>query len=435
MEHEKQKRCINIDWLEVYCLESADRYPCNAEYYRRQGYMVREREYGTRVYKEMFEILNDNGDPVLEVRRNPASGDADFSGLVPESTHMRLPNWMLYQGNPVAFLMDFLLKHNYIFRRISRIDLAYDFELFDSGDRPSTFVRRYLEGKYRKINQCRLSAHGDDTWNNCNWNSLSWGSRTSMVNTKLYNKTKELEEGTKDKPYIRTTWMMMGLIDNPLSFTKCMPDGTQLKKEIWRLEYSLKSACDGWIVLEMQNGKKMKKQHLPHRLSMFDSKDKLWQRFQDLTFHYFRFKYREFNDLTAKSHGLVLETAHSNYDRPLKRKDRCRDKRLFWFDTDHEFTQLTAAPAGSSGYRVDDVLERRLRRYAMEHPRPDIRQACDIILKEIDLTKLVNYSPKLRWTDARVLQTVLAYKMSGDTRDVADIFEYVIEMLNNDKIF
>ena len=148
MEHEKQKRCINIDWLEVYCLESADRYPCNAEYYRRQGYMVREREYGTRVYKEMFEILNDNGDPVLEVRRNPASGDADFSGLVPESTHMRLPNWMLYQGNPVAFLMDFLLKHNYIFRRISRIDLAYDFEVFDSGDRPSTFVRRYLEGTW-----------------------------------------------------------------------------------------------------------------------------------------------------------------------------------------------------------------------------------------------------------------------------------------------
>ena len=435
MEHEKQKRCINLDWLEVYCLESNSRYPCNAEYFRRKGYMVREREYGTRVYKEMFEILNENGDPMIEIRRNPASGDADFSGLVPESCHLRLPNWMLYQGNPVAFLMEFLLDHDYIFRRISRIDIAYDFELFDSNDKPATFVRRYLEGKYRKINQCRLSAHGDDTWNNCNWNSLSWGSRTSMVNTKLYNKTKELEEAPKDKPYIRSAWVMTGLIDNPMNFCKYAADGKAVKKEIWRLEYSMKSACDGWIVLEMQNGKKMKKQHLPHKLPMFDSKDKLWQRFQDLTYHYFHFKYREYIDLTAKSHGLVLETANSNLERPLKRKDRCRDKKLFYFDSGHQFTQLSAAPSGCQGYKEDDVLERRLRKYQMTHPRPDIRQACEIILKEIDLTKLVNYSPKLRWNDAKVLQTVLRYKMNGDTRDVAELLRYIVDALNNEEIF
>ena len=165
MQHEKQNRCLHIDWLEVYCLEPIDTYPLNADYFRKQGYVVNEREYGTRVYNEMFEILNDNGDPVLEVRRNPASGDSNFSGLIPQSCHLRLPNWTLYQDNPVTFLRDFMLRHDYIFKRIFRIDIAYDFVQFDTGDDPARFVRRYLKGQYRKINQCQLTAHGQDNWN------------------------------------------------------------------------------------------------------------------------------------------------------------------------------------------------------------------------------------------------------------------------------
>ena len=97
MQKDEVTRCVNIDWLEVYVLESNDRFPCNAEYFRRQGYQVHEREYGTRVYKEMFEITSEAGDPLIEIRRNPASGSSDFNGLVEQSCHIRLPNWMLYQ--------------------------------------------------------------------------------------------------------------------------------------------------------------------------------------------------------------------------------------------------------------------------------------------------------------------------------------------------
>lgn len=435
MDNEKQERCIHIDWLEVYCLEPDNRYPLDAEYFRRAGYMVREREYGTRVYKEMFEILNDNDDPIMEVRRNPASGQSEFSGLVRESCHLRLPNWVLYQSNPVTFLMEFLMKHDYIFKRIFRIDLAYDFIKFDSGDIPGRFVRRYLKGEYRKMNQCNLTAHGEDTWSNCNWNSLSWGSRTSMVGTKLYNKTKELSEGKTDKPYIRSCWMVAGMIDNPLDFTKRMPDGSMQKVDIWRLEYSLKSACDGWIVIEIFNGKKQKKQHIPHRLPLFDTKDKLWQRFQDLTYHYFRFKYREFVDISSKYSGGVLESLNSPDRKPLKRKDRCRDKKLFYFDSNHQFTQLSQAPGDAKHSRDDDVLERRLRLYQMTHSNPEIQKACEIILKDIDLTKLVNYSPTTNYREARALQITLAHKMNGDPRRAADILDEVLKMLNAKEIF
>lgn len=430
MQHEEQNRCLHIDWLEVYCLEPHDTYPLNADYFRKQGYVVNEREYGTRVYNEMFEILNDNGDPILEVRRNPASGNSDFSGLIPQSCHLRLPNWTLYQDNPVTYLRDFMLRHDYIFKRIFRIDIAYDFVQFDTGDDPARFVRRYLKGQYRKINQCQLTAHGTDNWNQCDWNSLSWGARSSMVSTKLYNKTLELTEGKSTKPYIRTAWMLAGLIDNPVSITKRQPDGTMKKVEVWRLEFSMKSSCDGWIDIEMNKGRKIEKQRIPHRLSLFDDKDKLWQRFQDLCYHYFRFKHLEYIELTEKYNGGILENVHSDGKKVLRRKDRCRDKKLFYFDDDHHFTQLTQAPSDARKNTKDDLLERRLRIFSETHPQDNVQKAIKVILDCIDMDKLVNYSPEKKRREAQALQLVLKWKMKGDERTAVELLSIVNEMLD-----
>ena len=435
MQHESKQRCVNIDWLEVYCLEPSDTFPLNAGYFESKGYAVKEREYGTRVYNEMFEILDDKGNPIIEVRRNPASGDSSFSGLVPESCHLRLPNWVLYQDNPVRFLMDFMLKHNYIFKRIFRIDVCYDFVAFDDGYDPARFVRRYLKGRYRKINQCQLTAHGQDNWNMCDWNSLSWGARDSMVSTKLYNKTLELKEGKSTKPYIRTAWMVAGLVDNPVSLTKRQPDGTLKDVNVWRLEYSMKSSCDGWIVIEMQNGRKVKKQRIPHRLGLFDTKDKLWQRFQDLTYHYFRFKHLEYIELTDKYDAGVLEAVHSEGRKLLKRKDRCRDKVLFYFDEGHQFTQLAAAPSDRKADTKEDTLVRRLNIFAMTHPDEAVQKAVKIILDAIDLDRLADYSPDRRRREAQALQTVLKWKLQGDERTTVQLLSIVNEMLGQEDFY
>ena len=108
-------------------LESNERYPCNAEYFERQGYSVRQRDYGTRVYEEMFEILDEDLNPVIEVRRNPKSGSSSFNGLCEQSSHIRVPNWMLYQKNPVEFLRDFLLGRLAPFSYAMSIFLLYYF--------------------------------------------------------------------------------------------------------------------------------------------------------------------------------------------------------------------------------------------------------------------------------------------------------------------
>lgn len=434
-EIDVKQRCVNIDWLEVYVLESNDHYPCNADYYRRCGYLVDEREYGTRVYKEMFTIVDSQGNPLIEVRRNPKSGDSNFKGLVPESSHIRLPNWMLYQGNPVDYLREFLLKHDYIFKRIYRLDICYDFEYFDSGDQPQRFVQRYMKGIYRKINQCERTAHGKDGWEDCIENSLSWGSRSSMVSTKLYNKSLELSSPKSDKPYIKTAWMLCGLIDNPMSMTKYDTNGDLYHPDIWRLEFSMKSEADGWLVIEMVHGKKVRKQAIPHRLEQFDAKDKIWKRFQDLAYHYFCFKYREY---VGAHQGLVynsLVSVDSVGDKRLKRKDRCRDKVLFYWDKGHEFLQLSAAPPPSKGSRDTEILKRRLIHYRATHPMEKVRLACDVLLKDIEQVESFRFTPKGDAMERMALQLTLNARIAGDKREALEILAEIKELLVNDNIF
>lgn len=435
MDNEKITRCINIDWLEVYVLESNDRYPCDAEYFRRNGYMVREREYGTRVYKEMFEITNESGDPLIEIRRNPASGSSDFHGLVEQSCHIRLPNWMLYQGNPIQYLQDFLLKHDYIFKRIFRIDIAYDFEKFDSGDTPARFAKRYLAGHYRKINQCLLRCVGDDAWSDCKWQSLSWGSKSSMVTTKLYNKTLELAQSKNDKPWIKTCWMVNGLIDNPMSMTKKDKGGYLYKPEIWRIEFAMMSAADGWITIEMNQAQKQHKQTIPHRLNMFDSDDKLWQRFQDLAYNYFHFKIKS----KKKTRGGVTDSAlakvHSHNDEEWQRKDRCPDKILFYWDKGHKFYKLSAAPSMSKPSRDDESLKRKLIMYRMCHADEKVRLACTTLIENIEKVESLRFIPMGDSKERQALQKVLALKLNGDMRAVQDIMAEMMEILNNNEIW
>ena len=64
-------RCVNIDWLEVFCLEDVS---CNhdAQFFRDHGFVVKSREYGAPQYAEMFTIES-KGYDFIEIRRNPYS--------------------------------------------------------------------------------------------------------------------------------------------------------------------------------------------------------------------------------------------------------------------------------------------------------------------------------------------------------------------------
>lgn len=428
-------RCVNIDWLEVYCEESNDEYPCNADYFTRRGYVVREREYGTRVYEEMFYILDRNGNDMFEVRRNPKSGDSSFVGLSPQSTHIRLCNWVCYQSNCVQLLRDFLVRHNYIFHRIYRIDVCYDFERFDSGDKPERVARRIVEKTYLKMNQTKIHAIGDDNWGGYAWETLSWGSLTSMVSTKLYNKTKELAATGNKKPYILSQWMMAGLIDNPVTQVKYGKDGSQYKPDIWRVEFSIKSKADSWLILEDISGKRVKKKAVPHSLSLFDSQDKLWQRFQDLAYHYFRFKVKTFKKQKRGVAGFALGQIESNHDPELQRKDRMPEKVLFHYDQDREFMHIQNVPKPSKPYHDGEVLRRRLINYAATHPDHKIREACKVLVDSIDVRDIYRYTDNFDIWQVKALQGAIQLKMGGDERSTLEIIAQLEELIKKGEIW
>lgn len=282
-------KCINLDWLSVYCLEPKG---CvmNAAYYKKLGWSVEEREYGTPQYREKFTLMNGRH-PFLEIERNPYSLKQNGGIFEPESCHIRLANRTLYQPNPVQQLTNFIIKYGYEYKGISRVDVCCDLTIFDNGMKPQDLANKYIKDKIWKVHQSHIAPNtddGDDTWRipihlgahgretktGRTWNSLKWGSPKSALSTKLYNKTLELETNT-GKFYIKDAWVKAGLCDlqkvryeyrNPKtreieirSKQISVVPGTAINQEIpieeakkidvWRVEFSMNSEGRKWIDL------------------------------------------------------------------------------------------------------------------------------------------------------------------------------------------
>lgn len=403
------KRCVNIDWLEVYALESVDRYPCNADYFRRAGFFVKERDYGTRVYAEMFTILDDHMTPLLEIRRNPFSNKSKDGGFFPqESCHIRLHNSTCYRNDAVDVLRRFMTAHNYTLRKIFRLDICLDFERFDKGDDPDKFLQRFIQGKFSKVNQANISAHGRDQWNGRTWNSVSWGNPKSMVSTKMYNKTMELAQ-VNDKPYIRQAWWECDLIDDPVNLTKRADDGTIYKPAIWRVEFSIKSSAQKWFVIERNIGKHGKIP-MPHTLDMYDTRERQLRVFASLAMHYFHFKVYE----------------------PDKRKDRCRDKILFDFKPMDTFYKVDRLASHTANNNAAQRLLTYLRNFAVCHPSGDGHDAAKTLIQYIETEILRTMAnPNTTTIEILALRRLIAERVRGikDT-NVQKQFE---ELLNDIK--
>lgn len=385
----------------------------NADYFRSHGYVVHEREYGTRIYNEMFTIEDGHGNNFVEVRRSPQSGSSSFTGLSELSCHLRLVNRACYSKTAVRDLAEFMVKHNYIFQRIFRIDLCYDFLKFDSGDDPARFMRRYIEKKYSKVNQCKVRVIGDDGWASFDWESVSWGAPTSMVGTKMYNKTKELAAGGNKKPWIQQAWFESKMISDPLN----LPD-------VWRIEFSLKSSAKNWIVIEDADSKKNKKKAIPHTLDLFDGDDRLWQRFEDLAHHYFQFRYVEYE-----------EKVNSDGERDLKRKDLCHQKILFKFNTDRTFYKVDALARETVPNRDDDILRRHLARYRELHADKDIRRAIDILLNNLHRDQLRRFTAHGYAAEIDKIRLAIATRTGWDYQRVIEVAEEIYKLTKEGEIW
>lgn len=398
-------RCINIDWLELYCLESPALYPCDADYFRRCGYFVKERDYGTRQYRQMFTIEDSDGQPFVEVRREPVSAEDDSRNkgmFSPFSCHIRLTNYACYKNTPVVDMENFLFRHQYDVQRIFRLDICLDFVKFDCGDDPQDVLRRYMAGKYTKINQAHIAAHGRDLWDGRHWNSVSWGANKSMVSTKFYCKSMELRQA-KDKPYVRYAWFQNGLVDDFINMTARKADGTIYKPEVWRVEFSIKSSARAWYRVEDCNSRKSKSIMCEHTLNLYETRDQLITAFASLQHHYFHFKvYKE-----------------------SVRKDRCPDKVLFRFskeDTSYQIDRLITSNKIQTSYDAYN-LKKHLLEYKQVKADNAVRDAVDVIVADIDNFMLSQYLVHLSQTEIKLLRAAISDRINnGSTFEEAADF-------------
>lgn len=424
----KPIRCCNLDWLEVHALEPVG-FPHDPTYFRSCGLLVNERGYGTRVYREMFTVSDQQGNPFVEVRRDPYS--TGYQGLhTPEECHLRLVNAACYDDHAANNLRQFMQTHGYQFNRVSRVDICLDFEFFDRGDNPADFVRRYFKQKYAKINQGNITAHGSDSWSGQNWNSLSWGAPSSPIGTKLYNKTLELYDPATDtyrKPHIRYSWFLSGLIDDFHNVTKNRPDGTTYKPQIWRVEFSIRSSVKNWTTIEL-NGKQKAYQSIRNTLDMYDSRDKLLLLFASLSKHYFHFKYmQKIYDFykTGSTEGKAI------------RKDRCPDKILFDFGAEETTYKVGRNDAikligdGRTDYKPIDKFLQKVREYQRTHSAQDIHDACQVLIRSIE-GETLRTDLKNPWSyqDLLALRQALSLKSDGNRTDVAILMREIKHLLN-----
>lgn len=306
VRRETRERIVGIDWLELYVNEGYG-IDYSADGFRSRGYLITEREYGTKTMAQMFTILDEHGHPFVEVRRSPRGLDSGAKQLVYEEgdAYLKLSNLYCYDENPVALLLGFVNREHYHIKKIYRIDLFTDFEIFDSGDKPANVVRRIVNHTYSKINQGHRRTSGEDTWTECVDNWISWGRKGSMVSTKIYDKTKELRETGMHKPYIVEKWRRAGYIDNVVSLTK-----DDKPVQMWRIEFSIKGNAKGWIYVDKNEAGDNEPHTLEHTLELYSTRQGVINAIANLVPYYFRFK--------------IYEEG--------KRKSLCRDKVLFIFD-------------------------------------------------------------------------------------------------------
>lgn len=355
------KRCINLDWLEVFVLEKKG-HSYNPDTFRRAGYHVIERDYGTRQYRQMFTLCV--GDiPLYEIRRDPLSKKSNGGIMADLASHIRFVNRTCYERDPVRNFITFLNTYSYSVKNISRVDLALDFQVFDTGEKPEDFVRRYMEGEVSKIHQSQLHsygleknlpdkteegwvvcAHGRDAWNARVWNSLKWGAPTSSISTKLYNKSLELARESHGKPYIEDAWKVCG-------FTQDLP--------VWRIEFSILSGKRHMVEKDSRQLVEITLESLADRGQIMV----VWESFFS--------EYFDFRIVQYDSKGNAI------------RKDRCPQKDFFYYDNHEEVYEPLTLTKMQDADRTDKIVINRLRQIIRESENDQISmvESCAEIIK------------------------------------------------------
>ncbi len=224
---------VNIDWLQIYL---HDENPITDNlgmiYNGKSCYEFKKAEYTSRQFSQLYDIYDSDGDHYAVLQRVPFSSIISTDGAI-----LKLANRELYKPTMIETLMQFLTRHKFTFKSISRLDICFDSNNLRNGLKHASLIRGLQNGKYLKNNQGQAKQNFEvqsKTNRIMECNSISFGSMSSAVKTKMYNKTKEMRD-VKNKPYIVESWQ---------------ENGIDTTKDVWRIEISIKADMTNIVKLD-----------------------------------------------------------------------------------------------------------------------------------------------------------------------------------------
>ena len=222
---EKKKQFVySIDWLTIN-IRLHD--PADIRIVLDEVYSVK-RERGTNVFENVRDFYNTRDELIFTIVSNPYS-----SIIKPDFAQLQISNKWLYVGNLEKLLYKIFFHSNFEYVAISRIDICADFYSFVQWDdknncylSPAEFIQWFATGKVKKVNPSKFTLWGktDDYYNR--YHCLNVGDSQSVHSWKLYNKSKEMQDGVPKK-YVVNKWER-----DLLNYNAGV--------DVWRLEVSIK---------------------------------------------------------------------------------------------------------------------------------------------------------------------------------------------------
>lgn len=227
--------CVCVDWLEVCCYG----HDLEPSFFTWKGkyFSVEQEDRETPLFKSFF-LVKRNGLEWAQIRQHPKSGVMK-KGL----TIIKLSNRVLYHEEYVPFLMCMIQALGLYYKGLTRLDIAYDCNMFYCGRKPSRFVHQFVTKRVDEAGGMYVPKMKEydfhlkkDIHTNGMINYLAIGAKGSKKRGYIYDKTLELQE-VKDKPWIRDMWERNGLTSND-------------KSHVWRAEISIKAQGSDLLNLE-----------------------------------------------------------------------------------------------------------------------------------------------------------------------------------------
>lgn len=225
-----EKRVFILDWVEFTTLKSDELF----EIKETEKYKIKSLDLSDKFFADIQEVsINDKVFAVIKSK--PKQPNLDKKLL-----RVKIDNSFLYECSLLHKINEFMQCYNLQFKYYNRIDIACDFQKFDSENDFYTVVEKLFTHEYRfkgykSKKYCKQSANygivphsqSDELClleRGKKITGLMIGSRRSDNHAKIYNKSLEMKTKTY-KPYIQKLWELNGIDTN---------------KDVYRFEISLK---------------------------------------------------------------------------------------------------------------------------------------------------------------------------------------------------